>query len=459
MKAVMQYLGYWRDENISLVKSLVSAVFLKALSLVLVMFGAVLLARRMGPTEYGRLVYVQSAAFIIASICTLGLRDAANRIVARYVARYQRKLLARFILFGIVVITVTSCVIVPVVYLILLEVSGTFEAYRFPLITIFGVVVSLALLSFLGPTLVAMGRPVLSFALENVGPRLPLLVVLLACMIVGASLTAETALDLTILGNIVPAAALAAFIFVPSRLSFGVLKRPYHLIRTGRAWLSISLFMMTSPVIAMVFSETSMMVLGAYAEPAEVAFYQVARRVSELAIVCGAVAIYIALPKIARYYTLRRYDELQHTVDIANILTIISSISVTLILIFEGDKLLLVFGPDFSGAYAATLILTVGRAVDQLFGPALEILFMTGQQVTATWINVIYGVLSISLSFALIPHYGQIGAAFASVSIGLLWKLNLYLIVRQRCRVEPCLLIALASRGQYAFSARRDFLK
>jgi O-antigen/teichoic acid export membrane protein len=217
--------------------------------------------------------------------------------------------------------------------------------------------------------------------------------------------------------------------------------------------------MMTSPVIAMVFSETSMMVLGAYAEPAEVAFYQVARRVSELAIVCGAVAIYIALPKIARYYTLRRYDELQHTVDIANILTIISSISVTLILIFEGDKLLLVFGPDFSGAYAATLILTVGRAVDQLFGPALEILFMTGQQVTATWINVIYGVLSISLSFALIPHYGQIGAAFATVSIGLLWKLNLYLIVRQRCRVEPCLLIALASRGQYAFSARRDFLK
>ena len=131
MKAVMQYLGYWRDENISLVKSLVSAVFLKALSLVLVMVGAVLLARRMGPTEYGRLVYVQSAAFIIASICTLGLRDAANRIVARYVARYQRKLLARFILFGIVVITVTSWVIAPEVYLILLGVSGTLKRIVF----------------------------------------------------------------------------------------------------------------------------------------------------------------------------------------------------------------------------------------------------------------------------------------------------------------------------------------
>ena len=457
MKAVMQYSGYLRRENISLIKSLVSAVFLKALSLVLVMFVAVLLARRMGPTEYGRLVYVQSVAFIVASICTLGLRDSANRIVARYVARYQRKLLGRFILFGVVIITVASCIVVPVVYFILLGASGTFEAYRFPLITIFGVVVSLALLSFLGPTLVAMGRPVLSFALENVGPRLPILVVLLACIIAGASLTAETTLDFMIVGNVVPAVILAALIFLPSRLTVGVLKRPYHLLRSGKVWLSISLFMMTSPVISMVFSETSMIVLGAYAEPAEVAFYQVARRVSELAIVCGAVAIYIALPKIARYYTLRQYEELQHTVDIANILTIVPSISVTIILILGGDKLLLVFGPDFSGAYGATLILTIGRTVDQLFGPALEILFMTGQQVTATWINVVYGVLSISLSFTLIPHYGQIGAAFATVSIGVLWKLNLYLIVRRRCRVQPCLLIALASRGQYRFSVSRTF--
>jgi O-antigen/teichoic acid export membrane protein len=455
MQAVVPYSGYWRPENISLIKSLFLAVFLKAISLALVMFVAVLLARRMGPTEYGRFVYVQSVAFIVASICTLGLRDAANRIVARYVARYQRKLLGRFILFGIVLITVVSCVIVPPVYVILLQVSSAFKEYRFPLITIFGVVVSLALISFLGPTLIAMGRPVLSFALENVGPRLPILVVLLVCMIAGAGLTAETALDFTILGNIVPALALAAFIFVPSRLYIGILKRPYHLVRTGKAWLSISLFMMTSPVISMIFSETSMIVLGAYAEPAEVAFYQVARRVSELAIVCGAVAIYIALPKIARHYTLRQYEGFQHTVDIANILTLIPSISVTLILILEGDKLLLVFGPDFSGAYAATLILTIGRTVDQLFGPALEILFMTGQQVIATWINVVYGVLSISLSFALVPHYGQIGAAFATVSIGVLWKLNLYLIVRRRCRVQPCLLIALARRAQYGFSVRR----
>jgi O-antigen/teichoic acid export membrane protein len=233
MKAVMQYSGYLRRENISLIKSLVSAVFLKALSLVLVMFVAVLLARRMGPTEYGRLVYVQSVAFIVASICTLGLRDSANRIVARYVARYQHKLLGRFILFGIVIITVASCIVVPVVYFILLGASGTFEAYRFPLITIFGVVVSLALLSFLGPTLVAMGRPVLSFALENVGPRLPILVVLLACIIAGASLTAETTLDFMIVGNVVPAVILAALIFLPSRLTVGVLKRPYHLLRSG----------------------------------------------------------------------------------------------------------------------------------------------------------------------------------------------------------------------------------
>ena len=51
MKGVMLYSGYWRRENISLIKSLISAIFLKTLSLVLVMFVAVLLARRLGPTD------------------------------------------------------------------------------------------------------------------------------------------------------------------------------------------------------------------------------------------------------------------------------------------------------------------------------------------------------------------------------------------------------------------------
>ncbi len=435
--------AYWHGESLSFIKSAVSSLFVKGLSLLLVMAVSVVLARRMGASEYGQLAYIQSVAFVLSGICTLGLRDAANRIVARYVARGQRVLLGRFIVLGAIVITMASCVLVGLVYNLLLHVSGTFEKYIFPLWTVLGVVVSLAILSFLGPALVALGRPVFSFALEHIGPRFLILIVALAYTFFGRNLTAKTVLDVNILGNLVPAIVLGAFAFIRFRLPLTVPKRFSHILRNGRAWLSISLFMMTAPVISLVFSETAIIVLGIYAEPAEVAFYQVARRVSELATMSGAVAAYLALPSIARSYTLRRYDQMQHTVDITNILTIIPSISVVLILIIGGDRLLLLFGPEFRGAYAATLILSIGRAVDQLSGPVLEILFMTGRHVIATWINIAYGVLNVLLSLALIPCYGQIGAATASVVVVLMWKTNLYLVVRRRSSIQPCLLLAL----------------
>jgi O-antigen/teichoic acid export membrane protein len=452
MKRVTLFSTYWRSDNLSFIKSAVSSILLKGLSLALVMVVAVLLARRMGPTEYGRLAYIQSVAFIISCICTLGLRDATNKIVARYTARRNLKLLGRFISSGIVIITLMSCMTVPIFYQLLLYTSDTFQDYLFPLWTVLAVVVSLGLLSYLGPTLVALGRPVLSFALEHVGPRLVIVIVALAYTICGASLTAETALDVTILGNVAPVMALVAFVFIPSRLPLTLPRQASYLLKNGRIWLSISLFMMTSPLISLVFSETAIIVLSAYAAPSEIAFYQIARRVSELATICGGVAIYIALPGIARYYILKRYDQLQDMIDITNMLTIIPSFSVTLILIMSGDRLLLLFGPEFSGAYTTALILAIGRALDQLLGPILEILFMIGQHAITTWINIAYGILTVLLNIALIPYYGQTGAATATVTAGLLWKATLYLILRRSSSIEPCLPLALARRTRHPFA-------
>jgi O-antigen/teichoic acid export membrane protein len=452
MNRAISFLAYRHSDNILFIKNAVLSIFLKGLSLGLVMVVAVLLARRMGPTQYGRLAYIQSIAVILSSVCTLGLRDATNRIVARYAARRNLKLLGRFISFGIAIITVVSWMMVPIVYKLLLNFSGTFKDYRFSLWTVLGVVVSLGLLSYLGPTLVALGRPVLSFSLEHIGTRLLILIVALAYTICGASLNAETALEVTIAGNFAPVIALVAFIFIPSRLPLALPRQASYLLKNGRVWLSISLFMMTSPLISLVLSETAIIVLGVYGTPSEIAFYQIARRVSGLATVCGAVAIYIALPGIARYYILKRYDQLQNMINIINALTIIPSVSVILILIIGGDRLLLLFGPEFSGAYTAALILAIGRAIDQLFGPVLEILFMIGQHAIATWINIAYGILTVLLNIALIPYYGQSGAATATVTAALLWKGTLYLSLRRGSSLEPCLPLALARRARHPFA-------
>jgi O-antigen/teichoic acid export membrane protein len=447
--------GYLREEGLTLLRSSIVSIGIKALSLVLVMIVAVILARRMGATEYGRLSYIQSIAFVLSAVSTLGLRDGANRIVARYAARGQRVLLGRFILFGIFLISVVSIVLVSIVYQTILHTGGGASTSAFPLAAVSGVVVTLAVLSFLAPTVIALGAPVLSFVLESIGPKLVLLIIVLPFLIGTTELRAERVLDLTILGNLVPILALGFFAFIRFRLPIDRPKRLSTAAKSGRAWLSISLPMLTSPVVSFVFSETAIILLGNYAAPADVALYQIARRLAELTAMCSGVAIYLSLPSLAKHYTLRRYDQLQRTVDITNVLSLLPSAGITLALIIGGHTFLRVFGPDFPAAYTVTILIAGGRLADQMFGPVLEVLLMTGQQAVAGRLNIVYGLANIGLNLVLIPQWGLLGAAAATAVATVLWKANLYVILRRRTPIETCLILALALRIRHHISARR----
>lgn len=435
-----------REEGFSLLRSSVVSIGIKAAGIALVMASAVVLARYLGAADYGRFAFIQSMALVLASFSTLGFRESANKIVSRYAVRGRRMPLGRFLLFGIAIITLGSFVLAAIGHGAITTSSAMASKYGFSIWAMIGMVVSSALLLFLAPVLVALGRPVLSFTIENIGPRVIVLLAVLALVAAGLHLTTKLALDITIIGNLAPVAAIALFAFVRFRLPLGI---PWHFstaARTGRAWLWISLLMMTSPVISLAFSETSIIVLGASAPPGDVALFQVARRLAELATVCGAVAIYLALPSIARFHAERRIDRLQRTIDTANVLTVIPGLCVLLVLLAGGREILRVFGPAFVGAYTVMLILSVGRVAAQLFGPVLEVLLMTGQHATASAINIAFAVGNIAMNCLLIPVWGPIGAAVGTVGVTLLWKACLYRVLRARCPVETCLPLRATER-------------
>ncbi|MBV8457596.1 MAG: oligosaccharide flippase family protein, partial [Acetobacteraceae bacterium] len=193
--------------------SLVS-VAIKAVSLALVIVVSVLMARCMGAVGYGRFAFMQSIAFVLGSFATLGFRESANRMVARYVVKQKRILLSRFILFGVTIITLTSALLAAIGHGVIVHLPELAGKYEFPLSTLFGMVATFALLSFLAPVLVALGRPVLSFTVENIVPRLIMLTAVVAVLAAGTRLEAGAALDLTVIGNLVPATFLAIFSFV-----------------------------------------------------------------------------------------------------------------------------------------------------------------------------------------------------------------------------------------------------
>lgn len=440
-------------DSLSFLRSSLASLVLKALSIGLVMLIAVLLARHMGATEYGRLAYIQSAAFLISAACALGLRESANRIVARYAARRQFHMVSRFLLFGLAAIAVTSLLGVAAFHQTVTLFPEMAAKYAFPLPVLTGIVFSLAVLSFLAPAVVALGRPVLSFALQDTAPRLFLLGVSALYLLGGGILTAETVLDLSIAGNLAMASILAMLAFIRVRLPSRAPGRISILAKNAKAWLSISLVMLSSDFVFFVSAEVSMLVLGAYAAPADVALYQVARRISELISICGGVSIYLAMPRISGYYTLRNYEHIQQVIRLSNVIALIPGTCFAFAMLIGGHMILHLFGREFGSAYTILVILAMGRFLDLFWGPVLECQLMMGQQKIAGGINIVVGILNVIMNLLLIPFFGGLGAALATVLVNSAGKITLYVVLRRRIPVETCLPADLLRRFGRRFRA------
>ena len=108
-------------------------------------------------------------------------------------------------------------------------------------------------------------------------------------------------------------------------------------------------------------------------------------------------------------------------------------------------RTLALFGPAFVGAYTITVVLSVGRVADQMFGPALEVLLMTGQHAAASAINVVFAIGNIVAMVLLAHRWGIMGAAAGTVVLTLLGRQALCAPARQMPG-RTCLPLRLARR-------------
>ena len=104
-----------------------------------------------------------------------------------------------------------------------------------------------------------------------------------------------------------------------------------------------------------------------------------------------------------------------------------------IILSFLFPKLLLgIFGKEFVSGTIAFLILSVGRLISSLSGPAGNILQMTNNQNIYAKILFIGALFNIVLNYILIPIYGVNGAAIASMLSLVIWNVLMIYQVRRK---------------------------
>jgi O-antigen/teichoic acid export membrane protein len=183
-------------------------------------------------------------------------------------------------------------------------------------------------------------------------------------------------------------------------------------------WLRVSvpLFLITISQTLLTSADTLM--LGAMAGTRAAGMYAVASQVATVVAFSITAANAIVAPMIAELFARNRMADLQRLIVLASRSVIAVSAPVLVLVIVLRHFLMGVFGPGFSPASSAMVILSFGQFAIVLFGSVGFLMTMTGKETEASRIIGISAVANVGLNLMLIPRFGLEGAATAtSISV------------------------------------------
>ncbi len=410
-----------------------------------------ILVRLLGPTEYGRFVYLMSATFFLSLLGSLGMPVVASFCVQRYVQRRAPRRLAAFLLFA-----ATTAVLGPMAASLMLWgavhlAGGTmFDGFSLPLVLVFSAGAALVQL-FLSVDR-ALERNTIGAYSEQVTQRLLALGVIALLLALGLPADGQVALAGSVAGALGAAVIMAGAAVGPLRRMAAPPPARRMLPRLAPHWLRRAAVMMVTPVFFLVVSETDILMLGVFAPPALVGTYHVARRVAQFMRFPQMAVVAVGTHRFAAAHMARDTERLQGLVDRMNLLGAVPALGMWLVLLPFGPVLLGLFGPGMAAGYAVLLLLASATLLETLMGPATELLMMTGHERAVSRINFLFAGLNVALNAVLVPQMQMEGAALATAIAVFGWKLTLARMARRRLGVITALRPA-AFRGLLSAAA------
>jgi O-antigen/teichoic acid export membrane protein len=203
--------------------------------------------------------------------------------------------------------------------------------------------------------------------------------------------------------------------------------KSYH----TREWLSVALPAMLIEIMALMLSQTDIIMVGFFRGSRDVGLFAAATKVASLVTFCLSSANIVLAPTISRMFARGEMADLQRMVCmVCRIMVIVASI-ITLALIFGGGRIMSLFGPDFTVASKVLVILSLAQLANALTGPSGYLMTMTGHQYAMA--HMVAGVIlfKIILNFIFIPLWGIEGAAFATTVTTIILNILLVIVVRK----------------------------
>jgi len=414
------------------------SLMVKAGQVLLTFAVAVLLARMLGPEDYGVYSFALAIIMLTASLVQIGVPQLVVRETAREVAcgdwcvvrglwRWSNAVVLSSSMLGLLAV---------VTYIIS---SPGLDSPRGTTMTVGLLLIPLIAITAVRASclrgLMRMIWGLLTDSVFRLGFLLLFVTVFALSVNMRNQITPQIVMGLHLLAGLI---AFLLSVFVLRRVGPAALYSNVGRKYESRAWRKAMLPLGLTTGLHLVNSYTDLIVLGLLRSDAEVGVYRAVLQVALLT-VFGLHAINQVLePYFAQLFQRGDYNRLQRLATISARLILTFALPPIALFLFAGDEVLAwVFGDAYHAGGVALSIVALAQLFNAAAGSVGVLLNMTRNE-RYTVIGVAAAVvLNLCLNVLLIPTLGMEGAACATAVSIVVWNLILWYFVRTRLHLRP----------------------
>jgi O-antigen/teichoic acid export membrane protein len=401
----------------------IGSLAIKATHIALMMVVSIVLARALGPSEFG----IYAFSLVLAETLTvpaqfgtpqLVVRETAKRLVTRDYASVKAVWL-----WGAGLAAVASVSVNGLVLAVIWSGAVLLEPERLAPVLVGLVIVPL----------LALAR-VFSAAIRGLGSvicgQLPHLVIrpLVFLCVVGLLLIIVddftfTALSTITLQALVTAGALLIALTALVRIAPPEISRVTGCWHSRGAWFRAALPMLFIAGLQVLNMNMSILMLGFLDSNRAVGTFRAAAQLGTVVVFARQAISQILQPHLARLHAEGDKKRLQAIMTrSAQVVTGVALVLALFLFVFAKPVLDGFFGADYESGHLALRILAVGQFLTAAMGPVVLLLNMTGHEKDSLEGVALAALVNVTLSLSLIPIYGTAGAAAATVGAMIVWN-------------------------------------
>jgi O-antigen/teichoic acid export membrane protein len=390
------------------------------------------IARILGPVDYGVVALGVTTMVIVSTVVLLGL----NTGIGRYLPRYDDPEHRRGVLVSAFQIAVPLAIVAGIVVYVtapIIATVGFSDPSVTPILRVFGLIIPLA----------AVVRLTIGSAqgLQQVLPKvyiqnlvLPLTRFIAVLVMLGLGFGVLGVAWAYAIAYTV-AAVVGIYVLVQRT---PLVSRAIDAVSMHRDLLTFSTPLVVSATMTLILSDIDTFMLGYFSSTRAVGVYNTVYPLAHLLIIAMSSFGFIFMPVVSKLYKNGDTTTIRRLYQIATKWIFLVTFPIfAIVVLFPTQTIRLTFGPKYVGGSLALVVLAVAFFTHAVAGPNADALMSIGQTRTIMYDNTLVAAVNVVLNLVLIPQYSILGAAVATavsyVLLNVLYTVQLY----RKTRIQP----------------------